>query len=343
MDIDTAMSGGDDDAMSQKSDSLYLNNAPLMPTAGDDGHVATPRQNIDTFKSILGPLSYDLIKYRLRSIIETSDGELTPLGASGANVRRATVTLEPTMGVYGPLTGYGMICLFRQPRPPSGAIGSSWLKRKPFNLFSCSVETKNYMGSAPAQYPPAEQVSKFVKIEDVGHVVRSLSIFPKLKTMLLYFNTSDKSQTVTFDTSELPGDLQEHFRQHRTELGIGNTVQIEPQEGRLIIFDSVGPRMSPGSDRGREALPDNLTEWTAEHVLQWLESLGVTSFLTEADGITGADILELKISSIKTPSELNYVRSFFMCSQGDVATIMTAIGDLGDVSMDAAFTDLCAA
>jgi hypothetical protein len=39
MDIDTAMSGGDDDAMSQKSDSLYLNNAPLMPTAGDDGHV----------------------------------------------------------------------------------------------------------------------------------------------------------------------------------------------------------------------------------------------------------------------------------------------------------------
>lgn len=337
------MSGGDDDAMSDSS--FYLNSAlPLMPTAGDDGHVATPRQNIDTFKLILGPLSYDLIKHRLRSIIETSNGELKPLGASGANVRRATVTLEPTMGVYGPLTGYGMICIFRQPGPPSGSIGiiGSWLKRKPFNLFSCSVETKNYMGSAPARYPPAEQVSKFVKIEDVGHIVHSLSIFPQFKTMLLYFNTSDKSQTVTFDTSELPGGLQAHFLQHRTELGIGNTVQIEPQEGRLIIFDSVGPRMSPGSDRGREALPTNPTEWTAEHVLQWLESLGVTSLLTEADGITGADLFDLDISPIKTPSELDYVTTCFRCSQGDAATIITAIGHLRDVSMDAAFTDLCA-
>ena len=307
----------------------------------NDGHVATPRQNIDTFESILGPLSYDLIKRRLRSIIETSDGELKPLGASGANVRRATVTLEPTVGGYGPLTGYGMICIFRQPRPPSEAIGS-WLKRKPFNLFSCSVETKNYMGSAPARYPPAEQVSKFVKIENMGHIVRSLSIFPQYKTMLLYFNTSDKSQTVTFDTSELPGGLQEHFLQHRTELGIGNTVQIAPREGRLIIFDSVGPRRSPGSDRGREALPDNPTEWTAEHVLQWLESLGVTSLLTEADCITGADLFGLDISPIKTPGELNYVTAVFMCSEGDAATIITAIGHLGDVSMDAAFTDLCA-
>lgn len=336
------MSGGDDDEMSQLPDAWFYGPdhapSPNSPTAGDDGHVVTPRQSVDAFESKLGPVCYDLIKNRLRPIIE-SGGKIDTLGGTaGATVQRATMDLQPTMppGMFSyPLMGYGMICIFRQPKPPAGPHGP-WLKRKAFTLWASSVEITDYLGAATARYPQP-QYSTFVKIDDVENVVRSLPALPRFKFILLYFNTTDHAQTVRFNISELPAELQESIWQYNEELGIGNDVEVEPQKGKLVIFNPVGTSMLPGSDRGWQALPDKPADWNTGHVAQWMEPLGVDPSWVETINITGPDLLEMR--DIDEP--INEIASTFNCTKSNAAKIKEAVSHLGDAPMEAAFTDLC--
>jgi len=344
------MSGADDAIMADAAGFNGHAQEDRRPTAGDDTNAPNPwpRQSVKAFQTQLGPVCYDLIDNRLEAIIELGARETkhTLDGTAGAILQWATMKLEPTqtskMLFSRPLTGYGMICIFRKPKAPGERTGP-WLKRQAFNLWASSVEITDNLGTAKQCYPSlvqsSSQSSSLVKIDDVSTIVHSLSFEPRFKFILLYFNTTDCPRKVTFDTSELPKGLKESIDRYKPALGIGNDVTLKREEGTLIIFDESGTATLPGSDREKQQLPDRPADWNVQHVAQWIESIGINPHNGEMQGVAGAKLIEL----ISDSSLNDDLQSSFVCSKMDAAKIKLELNLLIDdpSSMQAAFADLC--